>query len=173
MEQQYQRTIDFAQRVVYGLDMAFDRTRVGVVTYGTQAKMQFGLNKYRTKREVINALSFNPNRGRTNTQEAISMMRRDLFKSSSGDRPGVQNVAVLVSDGYSNVNQYNTVPEAGRAKNQGVAMYVVAIGDNVDMGEVNAMAGKSNEPPDSYVFRIRRDSEINRVADDLLDALCQ
>ena len=48
------------------------------------------------------------------------MMRRELFSSGRGDRTGVDNIAILVTDGYSNVERHNTIPEAERAKDDGI-----------------------------------------------------
>ena len=75
---------------------------------------------FRAKQEVLNALSFFPNRGKTNTQAALGVMRRELFTSGRGDRTGVDNIAVLVTDGYSNIDRFNTIPEAERAKDDGI-----------------------------------------------------
>ncbi len=69
---------------------------------------------------MLNAVTFFPNRGKTNTQAALSAMRRDLFSTARGDRAGVDNFAVLVTDGYSNINRFNTVPEAQRAKDEDI-----------------------------------------------------
>ncbi len=173
VQSQYDRTLAFTKRVILGLDMAFDRTRVAVVTFGTSVTIQFDLNAYRDKQEVLNAISFYPNRGRTNTQAAINRMHYELFSSSRGDRAGVPNVGILVTDGYSNVNEQNTLPEADRAKNKDIGIFAIAIGDEVDMGEINGIAGRGAEPPDSYVYRVRRDGDINSVADQLSERLCQ
>ena len=169
----HERAINFAKRVVYGLDMTFDRTRVGLVSFGDSATTQFDLNTYSGKIEVLNGMSFLPEGGKTNTQDAIQRMRDQIFTSSSGDRTGVPNIGILVTDGYSNINRANTIPAAGVAKNRDIAMYVVAIGDEVDMGEVTSMAGYSSEPTDSYVFRVRNENEMDQVADQLSERLCQ
>ena len=47
VQAEYERTIAFTKRVIYGLDMSFDRTRFGVVTFGDTATIQFDLNAYR------------------------------------------------------------------------------------------------------------------------------
>ena len=173
VEDQYERTIAFTKRVILGLDMAFDRTRIGVITFGTDVTIQFDLNKYRDKQEVLNAISFYPNAGRTNTQEAINRMRNGLFTSNGGARSGVPDIGILVTDGYSNVNQPNTIPEAERAKNRDIAIFAVAIGNKVDMGEINGIAGRGNEPSDSYVFHVQNDGQIDSMADSLSERLCQ
>ena len=41
-----------------GLDFNFGRTQVGVVTFSATASVQFSLNKYTSKGEVLNAIAF-------------------------------------------------------------------------------------------------------------------
>ena len=84
--------------------MQFGRTRVGIVTYSDRAKVMFRLGKYKTMQELMNGLSFSRSGGRTNTQEALRYMYQDVF-SRSGDRRGVDNIAIVVSDGGSNVSR--------------------------------------------------------------------
>ena len=171
-EVNHERAVQFAKRVIYGLDMNFERARIGLVTFGDDATTQFELDSYRTKEEVINAMSFLPNKGRTNTQAALSRVRTRLLTSGGGARNGVPDVAILVTDGHSNVNEENTIPEATRLKDNGAALYVVAIGDEIDLGEINEMAGKRGEPSQGYVYRVLNDDEIDERADELAETLC-
>ena len=89
-----------------------------------------------------------------------------------GDRDEVQNVAVILTDGYSNVNPINTIPEAKLAKEQGIAIYVVAVGDNVDMKEVTEIAGQVNAPSEYYVYPLEREDDTDKISDLLTDSLC-
>ena len=41
--------------------------------------------------------------GETNTQAALRLLYTSVFTLSRGDQPGVPNVAILVTDGHSNV----------------------------------------------------------------------
>lgn len=172
-EEEHERAMNFAERVIYGLDMTYQRAKIGLITFGDSATLQFDLNTYGSKEEVITALSFLPNKGKTNTQDALSMARNRVLTSSGGARNGVPDIAVLITDGYSNVNRGNTIPEAQRLKDNGAALYVVAIGNEVDMDEINAMAGKGGEPSQNYVYRIPEDYLLLERADDLVNALCQ
>ena len=52
-------------------------------------------------------------------------------------------------------------------------MYVVAIGQEIDPLEIQAIAGKSGEPSDSYVLRVQNDNDLNRVAEELTSGMCQ
>ena len=115
-----------------------------------------------------------PDLGRTNTQAGIRTMRSDVFTRTRGDRSGVPNVAVLVTDGNSNIEREDTVPEAERAKRDGITLYVVALGDAVDLGEVNAIAGTSSgSSAGDYVFRVTDNDSTAEVAGQLAEELCQ
>ena len=62
------------------------------------------------------ALSFLSSGGRTNTQDALRLVREQIFVERNGDRNGVPNKLVVVTDGGSNVRSENTVVEANRLK---------------------------------------------------------
>lgn len=50
--------IQLVRHVVHGLPIALDRTRVALVTYTSTASVNFHLDAYKSKREILNALSF-------------------------------------------------------------------------------------------------------------------
>ena len=41
--------------------------------------------------------------GRTNTQAALQLVQNELYTSSRGDRNGVDNIAIVVTDGGSTI----------------------------------------------------------------------
>ena len=45
-----------------------------------------------------------------------------------GDRPGVPNVGLVLTDGESNVNKEDTIPEANAARQEGIILFAVGIG---------------------------------------------
>ena len=47
------------------------------------------------------------------------MMYRDLFVNSRGDRSGVPNRGILVTDGGSNMNRAQTLTSAANARDNG------------------------------------------------------
>ena len=99
----------------------------------------------------------------------MSNSRNEVFRSNNGDRPGVTNIAIVVSDGDSNVNEGNTIPEADRMRNQGIRVFSIATGNSPDLAEMNGIA---NNPDSEYVYRLRNLGEVNAVADRLLNYLC-
>ena len=74
-----------------------------------------------------------------------------------------------MTDGGSNVNPERTIPNAAELKRNGAEMYVIAIGDQVDMNEINSMASGANEP---YVFHMKNTAEANDAAKRFLTSIC-
>ena len=103
IETVYNAIMNFALKVVQGLPMQFERTRIGVITFASSAKIEFDLYAHSSQEEVLNAMTFGKSRGSTNTQDALQLLYNDLFTPSRGDRSGVDNIAVIVTDGGSNV----------------------------------------------------------------------
>jgi hypothetical protein len=54
-----------------------------------------------------------------------------MFRASRGDRPGVPNIALVVTDGETNRDSNLTIPEADRARANGITLIAVGIGDSV------------------------------------------
>lgn len=169
VEDEYRLVITFAKEVVEGLSINLD-TRVGAITYSTDVNGQFYMNTYSTKEGIINGLNFYHKGGRTNTQEALRLMRTEHFTPRRGERNGVRNVAIVVTDGYSNINEGNTVPEAKDAKDGGIDIFVVALGEGPNFREINDM---SSDPDSDYVYQLKAAADTQATASQLLDELCQ
>ena len=56
VEMYYDQYVTFVRRVINNLEMSFDRTRVGVLTYGSHTTVQFDLKTYKGKRELADAI---------------------------------------------------------------------------------------------------------------------
>ena len=69
-----------------------------------------------------------PRYGSTNTADSIEAMRNEMFTAENGDRPDVRNMAIIITDGVSNINSRRTIPEADLAKEEGIHIYTVGIG---------------------------------------------
>ena len=55
------------------------------------------------------------------------MTYSDVFRASRGDRVGVDNIAVAVTDGKSNVNSGSTIPRATEAKEAGNTVLLIKL----------------------------------------------
>lgn len=164
----YRTVIAFAKEMVYGLPAPTD-VRIAVVDYDDVARLHFHLNKYTTNKEfIINALSFSEKGTRTNTQAALDLLTTHVFTAANGDRSGVKNVAVVVTDGGSNIQQAQTVAKAQQARNAGIELFVAAYG-NYQMSEINDIA---NDPDSSHVVQIGINNDVKSAASRMLDLLC-
>ena len=67
-------------------------------------------------RDLLNAMIFMERGGKTNTSDALAKARTDVLTSAGGDRAGISNTVVLVTDGGSNVNVDDTIPQADLLK---------------------------------------------------------
>ena len=160
-----------AIRIVWGLNFANSRVRVGVITYQDTEKIEFVLDRYTTKEEVLNAIAFTHDRHviGTNTASAINTLHRDMFTAANGDRSGVDNVAIIIGDGRSNINSADTISEADNARNDGIRMIAVGVGPRFDRGEV---VGIADSPSSLNAFFMEDESELEETADLIVDTLC-
>ena len=55
-------------------------------------------------------------RGRTNTAEALKLLYSEMFTPFNGDRVDIPNYGIVITDGESNINEQNTLPEAIAAR---------------------------------------------------------
>jgi len=160
----------FIEQVVFGLD--FNEVRVGLITYSTDAEVAYYLNTYTARSEVLESLVIPHRGGRTNTQEALRLADVEIFQSRAGDRDGVENIVILVSDGNANVDPEMTPIRAQELKDDGATIYVVAIGDTADMNVDTGVPALATFPDEPYVLQIREDDEVFISAEVLLRQLC-
>ena len=92
-----------------------------------------------------------------------------MFTNLNGDRTGVDNIVVIMTDGNSNINSEDTVPLANSLVNQGVRVMTVGIGSAMNRGELDSMA---SSPESENTFTLEDASQIATVAGDILDQIC-
>ena len=101
-----------------------DRVRVALLTYSSRVTIQFNLDDFRTLDDTTAAIrAISRQTGSTNTADALLRMRTAVFSEMQGDRPGVPNVAIVMTDGVSNLNAERTVTEALRCKAAGILIF--------------------------------------------------
>ena len=164
-------SLAFAARVIHGLDVDNSQVRVALVSFMSRASINFYLDTYTRQQEVLNALAFRmAGTRRTNTQEALRKMHSEVFSSNRGDRPGVRNIAVVITDGFSNIQRFNTAKEATNAHNIGIDTYAIGVGPDVDRNELNQIG---SSPDSSHVILLRTARDVASRADTLLTRICQ
>ena len=122
------------------------------------------------KEDVLQAIEqIDFSRGRTNTADALRMMRSQMFSRASGDRSDVPNFAIVITDGQSNINKRNTIPEAVESRIEGVHVMAVTVLPDDPSLEIKGIASD----PDSYnMFNVNKFSDLGTMTDRLIDAMC-
>ncbi|KAM6978379.1 uncharacterized protein LKV04_013778 [Tautogolabrus adspersus] len=96
---------DFVQRVVETLSVDDNKDRVSVVQYSKDPAVQFYLNTYTTKGDILDTVRGLRHKGGRplNTGAALQYLRDNVFTASAGSRlqEGVPQVLVLISGGRS------------------------------------------------------------------------
>lgn len=130
------------RRLVQEIDIDGDKVRIGVIVFGNDAEVKFHLNSYNNKPDILRAISrIRYSYGRTNTADALKLMRTNVFRRRNGDRSDVPNVAIVITDGVSNINNESTIPEANLARRRGIQIFAIGIGLKAT-AELDGIAGR-------------------------------
>ena len=108
--------------------------------------------------------------GRTNTAAALRALRETMFTTQNGDRAGVQNIAILLTDGNSN-NRRETLKEATAAKVAGIHLIVTGIG-NPDWLSLDELRGIASDPDKDNMYTVRTFQEINNLRPAFKKSIC-
>nr|KAG5708598.1 hypothetical protein BaRGS_033019 [Batillaria attramentaria] len=145
-----QDVLGFVRDVVDIFDIGVDKTRVGVITFSDEPRTVFGLSSYLHKDKLLKAVNpenvkYTP--GLTFTAEALQQARHNL---RSEGRRDVDHVIILLTDGQSK-DPNATLAIARAARNEGVTMFAVGVGEGVDYGELHAVA---TQPSEDFTFTV-------------------
>ncbi|XP_061580269.1 collagen alpha-3(VI) chain-like [Cololabis saira] len=153
-------------RVVEKLNVGLDKVRVSVVQYSDEPKLEFLLNEFSTKNEVLQAVSRLTNKGgnRLNTGRALEWVSTNIYKRSAGSRieDGVPQILILVTGGKSSDDVSRP---ADQLKKNLVAP--VAVGSrNADVKELKQISLRSD-----LVYTVDNFQQLERVEQDMLDSV--
>lgn len=139
--ERWQTVLAGVQKLTRDLNIDGGNIRMALVVFSNKATVRFHLDTFTSHDDLIQNLSATPYAyGRTNTAAALRLLRTEIFKERNGDRPDIPNVAILVTDGESNINNGSTIPEANLVRQQGIRLYAIGIGLTAT-AELDGIAG--------------------------------
>ena len=98
---------------------------------GNKATLNFYLTSFSLRLDVIKAIEqVQYGGGGTNTGDGLRLMRTEIFNHANGDRVGVQNVAILITDGDPD-NRRAVFSEVAAVKRAGIRIVGVGVGNTV------------------------------------------
>jgi len=86
---------------------------------------------------------------------------------SNRSRSDAQRIVMFMSDGRSNINRQNTIPNAIRLRQTGSAVVVFGIGTFIDWNEMNGIA---SDPNNYTVFVVGSYSQLPSILNKLRQA---
>lgn len=159
----------FTTDIIDLLEIGATKVRVAAVQFSGYAIVEFGLNKFFNKQDIIDTINNMEFLGTTTyTGEGLRFLRERVFVEALGDRPGVPNIGIVITDGKSNIRENETAIEADRTKRAGTRLIAVGITNQIDMTELRTIASKPED-----VFTVANFNGLAAILQDVVDATCQ
>ena len=163
------------QFVVELIDQLYvsDLVRIAVVKFSDDVDSVFHLNNQLSDISEMESRIKNISYvgGNTDTAKGIEYMRTVAFTAGNGDRPDVQNIAIIITDGESTTNKGMTVPNAIAAQNDGIKMYSVGITNLVNEDELRNISSPPHQKDTDY-FMAPSFQVLGTVTEALTAAAC-
>ena len=160
---------DFIRNFLKDVDIDGGNIKVGVNVFSSGSKIEFHLNEYETKADLFAAIDSVSYQGyKTNIARALERTRLEMFTVKNGDRPDVDNMIVLLTDGKSSKLKERAVPEAEETRDAGIHIYGVAIGFT-DYSELDQIVTK---PASSNRFAVDSFDELNELKRKIFAEFC-
>jgi len=157
--------------VVNELDVRMDRTRIGLIYWSNEAFVAFNMIDYgQVKQDVVEAIRRVPFLSNvTHTAAALRLVHETAFQGRSGDRDDVPNVAIVVSDGHSNVLSDLTPFQAYTCRINDIRMVAVGFGDSINIAELSTIASR---PLTHNLFTNSRPFLLENITTAIIGSTC-
>lgn len=147
-------TLDFAANLTRTFSIGPQDTQVAAIAFSGFPNITFLLNTFTNRtvlEDAIRGIQFFdiPGNGQpsTYTAAALNALRFDIFSTEAGARPDIMaipRVAVVVTDGRSNVNRSLTIPTAMAVRQADITVFAVGVGNSVNREELDAIGSGPN-----------------------------
>ncbi|KAK2186747.1 hypothetical protein NP493_190g03002 [Ridgeia piscesae] len=154
----------FVIDVVKGLKIREDQTRIGVISFSTTVRTDISLGEITDTDELINKVwDIDYMAGVTNTAGGLKLMH-EVFLANK--REHVTQIAVLLTDGNSNLQSTQTIPNANAAAADGFEIFAIGVGA-IDIDELKGIATN-----DDFVYKVPDFSALSGVTNDVIEMTC-
>ena len=136
--------------------------------------MVFALTTYSDNSAVKNALTSLPYYGQTtNTPRALQVTTNQCFSASNGDRPNVENLALIVTDGvpYPD-NRRQPAIEDAKALKAKATMIAVGVTDVIDEAFLKELSSPPHQLNVNYVTAANFKA-LEAVSDAVVSGTCK
>ena len=134
------------QQIVSPLNISRDASRVAVIVFSTNARIEFTLNRYTDKALLLQAIgNINYDGQFTNTAAALQALRTEAISEVLGVRPSLDavQVAIVITDGQSNDPAATALAAEELKMQTDFQVFALGIGSGVAMTELLTIASSS------------------------------
>ncbi len=164
--------LQFVNRIIDAFKIGEDDTRVGFVTFSSDATFVFPMDRYFKKRELQDAVLRVPFLGgTTNTGKGLQIARSLCFSKYNGERENVSNIAVVITDGLP--TEFVIDPIASAKLLQSIANVVaVGITDNVETYFLKLISSEPHKENENF-FSVTDFSGLKNILQIAVTQTCQ
>ena len=163
--------LSFVNNVISTFTVGEHQTRVGVVTFSDDAKLEFTMNQYYHTNDIQEAvLSIFLTGGQTNTGKALRIARTQCFNRNNGERPDVPNIVIVITDDIPTILEYVTETETITLK-QISTVLAVGITANVDRQFLQTLSSAPQRENENY-FLTPDFPGLQNIPDPLVSETC-
>lgn len=168
-QQNFQKELAFVRDVTNNMQLAPDKMQVSAVSFGTGATNQFDLNQYRDLSTLQSAIMSIPYKGgKPQIANAIHYATGSSFSPVHGGRGDAPHIAVVITNQPSGT--IDTVKlQSQTAKDNGVILYAVGVGNGVDTKELQTIA---SDPDSRHFFTSQNFDALGSLSDLLATKIC-
>ncbi|XP_067834125.1 matrilin-2-like isoform X2 [Heptranchias perlo] len=165
----FEKVKEFIINILKFLDVGPDKTRVGLVLYGSTVESVFSLKTHKKVVDMMKDVKDMVHLATgTMTGLAIEYTMNVAFSTAEGARPQIRNVprvAIIVTDGRP---QDQVAEVAAQARNSGILIFAVGVG-RVDMSILRLIG---SEPHGKHVFFVQNFSMIQTLLTEFQTKIC-
>ncbi|XP_073466127.1 cochlin [Aquarana catesbeiana] len=164
-DQNFRIMLDFITNIVRAFEVSDVGAKAAAVQFTYDQRLEFGLNDYSTKEDVLRAIYNIPYMsGGTATGDAINFVLRSVFQPTK-DGPN-KNFLVLITDGQS----YDDVRgPALAAHREGVTVYSVGVA----WAPLDDLKDMASEPKNSHTFFSREFPGLEQIVPSIIRGICR
>lgn len=166
---EFVRQLEFLENITGALDVgpSPDQSRVGVVSFSDEPRLEFTLGQYIEKEAVVSAIRrINYLSGGTNTAAAIGLAADSMFLKDNGARSNAKDVIIVITDGES-FSESETKASALKARERGIVMLAIGVGVSVNVNELRLITGVPE-----YVYQVSKYEDLRNITEPLINKTC-
>ena len=163
------KVIQFVKDVVTNFKIGANYVRVGSVSSSSLLENNFHLNRHFKLNNLLNAIDSIRHRNRNSTlSSAFDYLRTQSFTVANGDRVGIPNVLVMVTDGRPE-NESQTLKAAKALKDSGVIIFVISVGKSVQHPDLIFLASESSS---KSVYTVNNFGVLDEITTKITKLIC-